>query len=224
MRVAMDRVAVRLALVWLSHVLGACEPLLGEQEEPSEARAKGCVEHSTPLVGDLPSPLGFSADEVARVLDGVHSAEVTWAGGALTRVLITVKVGSVHHVRSRYDAQQVGQPAAQCTDYGRVSARIELRTIDGALNEVIEAASLTTRGADEVHGQFELDANTLTGSHVTAWRGPHCPVALRVRVLFGRDGTHGSLTDVLRAGTCGADEGQTLLLAAGRWGARWLNY
>lgn len=224
MRAAMERVAVRLASVCLAHVLGACEPLLAEQEEPSDARAMGCIEQSTPLVGDTPSPLGFSADDVARTLDGMHSAEVTWARGGTTRVLIAVKVGAVHHVRSRYDTLQVGQPAAQCTDYGRVSARLELRTLDGALHEVIEAASLTTRGADEVHGRFELDANTLQGTHVTAWRGAHCPLSLRVRVLFARDGTHGSLTDVLRAGACGDDEGQTLLLAAGRWGARWLNY
>lgn len=224
MRAAMERVFVRLAFVCLSHALGACEPLLAAEEEPSDARAMGCIEHSTPLVGDQPSPLGFSADEVARTLNGLHSAEVTWSGGAVTRALITVQVGSVHHVRARYDARQVSQPAAQCTDYGRVIARVELRTLDGALNEVVEAASLTTRGADEVHGRLELDANALTGTHVTAWRGPHCPLTLRARLLFARDGTHGSLTDVLRAGACGDDEGQTILLAAGRWGARWLNY
>ena len=52
---------------------------------------------------------------------------------------------------------------------------------DGALHEVIDAASLTTRGVDEVHGRFELDANALSGTHMTAWRGPHCPLTLRVR-------------------------------------------
>jgi hypothetical protein len=215
----------RAAWLLVCCALSACTQELAASDDPSGAARAGCLEESAPLVGDEPGELGLSASSLSSFIDGMHSAELQWASGATTRVLIAASTSAVAEVRSRRDPDyNQARPAAQCSDYVRMAVRLELRSIDGGLLETIEQAYLTAHSLDEVRGTFEITRENIRGTHLPNWHGSHCRVALRVRTLFARDGTHGSLVDLLRAGSCGSEEGPIMLFSAGHWGARWLNY
>ncbi len=156
-------------------------------DEPGEPGLGGaCKEAPHDIEMDETTSLGFSAQDVAAMIEGTHTETLEWLDGELaspsfdgsTQLEVRVEVGdSARFVQSeRASGGQEGLLAGlggDCNDRLELDATVFITSADGALDERVEAvfraestrlaSSSFSVSTDEVSGQLEVTLNPPSG-------------------------------------------------------------
>jgi hypothetical protein len=153
---------------------------------------------TTPLGLDDPTPLGFSAGELLDATMGDHGAAVAWITGAETDMAIALSYvdGSAEFQERDWVGGEgsLELAASGCPDVIQLSARVDVATADGALDESWEVVALAdsasrlsfTRVLEELSGSLSIEDFAPDGD----WTG----IRAWVDLAIGADGVTGKLS------------------------------
>lgn len=181
------------AMAWLP----GCDTMFGgdggqQGEEMIVCEAVRTVE----LTGDEDSELGFGADEVRALIDGVHDGTLVWDAGGETAVHLTVSdLAGARFLDQEWVDNGGGngqEPmlAGDCPDVVAHDAHVTLVTDDGVFDEAFDV-QIDAESADLAYFYDELDLTALGGTFEFPDAASYDAVRAFVDVTFDQDGSHG---------------------------------
>ncbi|HHO49430.1 MAG TPA: hypothetical protein ENK18_00830 [Deltaproteobacteria bacterium] len=153
------------SFLWVVVLLAGCEG--GTSGTPT---GPWCDEQITELTRDEASALGFSADDVLVLAEGVHSASLSWdRDGTTTPMTLSVTDAQGYRAIASEavypdEGKEYPDIGILCDDRLEVDVEIALSTDDGAFAEVWSSA-LWALTADTSSATQELDPDALSGTY-----------------------------------------------------------